>query len=967
MRTHGRTTSKDSERTTTHPAPARTQPPSARASLPAAQRAYGNRAVGALLGQPLEPGLRSRLESRLGADFTGVRLHVDAKSPRELGAPAVTQGEHIYLAQGEHRPDSAAGARLLTHELAHVVQQRGPAGTPLAAGRAEAEADAAVAGGATPTPGSVPAGAVQPAPSALGRKPYPKRPEPSFVENVGAGAAAIISGATGHSLITRVRDWGPNQEGAELAAGIDQGTRSYRETADALDAASNPERVAAALMKSPTLSSDLALDRMAQTPDGLHLLDRLYEQLTAGATGPIGSFFRGLSPVPFKDDSGDLMYAAARVMHARVSATPPERWAHAVAHPENLKVIPFQMQGFTTSLQTPMVFWFTPEGKLRVQMSTGVPGAYPEEWKTVVNHSYAATIELDPDEIIHVRRYDQGGRLDTVPARQLFHLQQEYLRDTSANIQLMAGLGFGVGGGLGSAGKKGAAKWLARADNAGLALSVAAPLVNENRHWLKENGLGPAVDTFDVLNAAGQLYSLGRLAQSVPGMAGAVRKRYAEFKELRRQLGEGLPSERVAALDAIERQLAAVPEPARESVPGPTPDAAAKSGPDQVPPALESAGPGSGPRAAEGDGAGPGTRPRDGMDLMDPRRLAPQLAPKKVMRMDPVYLEGKLDGPQQPQEPSGRLATAGAAVPEGTGLPPFMLSPPTEAPLPPARDTTPTGNSAEPQSTFQAYAPNPMPSVGSRGRPVDAPTATEPATAPRSETPSEPSQRTRPSADALDDPTPLRLPGERSREQSGGLTAPGAPSSGPMTAPRAEGGGPRYFPPAHTTPPPVAEPEEERTPLELTKKIPLIKVRRGVFRMTPELRALFRDLPIYLDPVKNEWMDSPGVLQPDHFVPVTYILNEIIGPQRINLLTNEQISALLTWEGNIAAFPAPQNYSKAGRLPSQWRKFRGEDIDPAWSKEAYRYEQEIIAELTRTMNDYIAANQAAAAKPKKKK
>ncbi|GGL04320.1 eCIS core domain-containing protein [Streptomyces flaveus] len=1039
MRTHGRTTSKDSERTTTHPAPSRTQPPSVRASLPATQRAYGNRAVGALLGQPLEPGLRSRLESRLGADFTDVRLHVDARSPRELGAPAVTQGEHIYLAQGEHRPDSAAGARLLTHELAHVVQQRGPAGTPLAAGRAEAEADATVAGGATPTPGSAPAGAVQPAPPVLGRLRYPDLPwdrdrakalsmlspdqrglvegeereiaglnreqelrraaelqgvpgelaeeeaaptDPSLLERASGYAAWAGSTITGHSNYTLVRDRVPNQEGAELAHAICEHTRSHGEIADALEGSDNPERVAAAIMRSPMLSSSLPLKQLAGTPDGRRLLDLLHRHLTAGMTGPVGGLFRGALPIPLLDDSDQLMKGAARVMQARLSATPVERWAEAAAHPEKVPFLPFQMQNFNKSPQSPLEAWFIPGGKLRVRLRSTTVTDYPEEWQGLKRFN-AVTVDLDPDEIIAVRRYDQGGRLQPMPARGLLQLHQEFLQNATRKVQLTGSIGTGIAGGAAGATTK-LGKALLWGDRASLALAAAAPLVDENRDWLKENKFEGVLDTFDFLNAASQWYGLGRMAMAAPELLYSLHRRRTEFRKRRQELGESVPREREAVLDAIERQLAAIPEP--------------KPGPDPVRRASADESPGPLARtdqllvtsksSQEMERAVSAYRRSQGLDMA--RRLSafeqshepPPLSttPQRNLDFEREGFTVQGSGPRRSgsRGSGGRAAGPGmtAAASGSVNTPPIWTSllPETQTPPRPAHDTTPsgwtTGNGAEPQSTFQAYAPDPIPSVGSKRRSADAPAATtapEPATAPRAATGSEPTQQARPSGDALDDPTPLRLPGERSREQSGGLTAPGAPSSGPMTAPRAEGGGPRYFPPARTTPPPVAEPEEERTPLELAKKVPLLKVRRGVFRMTPELRALFRDLPIYLDPVKNEWMDSPGVLQPDHFVPVTYILNEIIGPQRINLLTNEQISALLTYEGNIAAFPAPQNYSKQGLLPSQWRKFRDEDIDPAWSEQAYRFEQEIIAELTHKMNDYIIANQAAAAKPKKKK
>ena len=62
----------------------------------------------------------------MGHDFSRVRIHADegaARSAGELRARAYTVGQHIVLGVGRYRRDTAAGQRLLAHELAHVVQQ----------------------------------------------------------------------------------------------------------------------------------------------------------------------------------------------------------------------------------------------------------------------------------------------------------------------------------------------------------------------------------------------------------------------------------------------------------------------------------------------------------------------------------------------------------------------------------------------------------------------------------------------------------------------------------------------------------------------------------------------------------------------------------------------------------------------------------------------------------------------------
>lgn len=78
-------------------------------------------------GAALDTATRVSMESRIGHDFSRVRLHADgdaASQARVLGARAFTAGEHVFFAAGAYQPQQPAGRRLMAHELAHVVQQR---------------------------------------------------------------------------------------------------------------------------------------------------------------------------------------------------------------------------------------------------------------------------------------------------------------------------------------------------------------------------------------------------------------------------------------------------------------------------------------------------------------------------------------------------------------------------------------------------------------------------------------------------------------------------------------------------------------------------------------------------------------------------------------------------------------------------------------------------------------------------
>ena len=81
-------------------------------------------------GEPLDQGSLARFEPRFAHDLKRVRVHADPAAGRaaaEVGARAFAFGHHIVFAKGEHEPHSSAGAQLLAHELAHVIQQTSPA------------------------------------------------------------------------------------------------------------------------------------------------------------------------------------------------------------------------------------------------------------------------------------------------------------------------------------------------------------------------------------------------------------------------------------------------------------------------------------------------------------------------------------------------------------------------------------------------------------------------------------------------------------------------------------------------------------------------------------------------------------------------------------------------------------------------------------------------------------------------
>src|SRR5579883_1423811 len=90
-------------------------------------------------GAPLEQNVQRRLETALGADLSGVRVHADSEADqlsRSVDAIAFTTGSDIFFRAGSYNPSTREGFELLAHEATHTIQQaRGPvAGTPAPGG-----------------------------------------------------------------------------------------------------------------------------------------------------------------------------------------------------------------------------------------------------------------------------------------------------------------------------------------------------------------------------------------------------------------------------------------------------------------------------------------------------------------------------------------------------------------------------------------------------------------------------------------------------------------------------------------------------------------------------------------------------------------------------------------------------------------------------------------------------------------
>jgi hypothetical protein len=128
-----RAADRTAERATTAPPPPSATRVSGLSSATSARAAASSLAGALGPGAALRPDLAASLGLQLGADLSGVQVHLGASDQllaRSLGADAFSTGSHLVFAAGRYALETGPGLRLLAHELAHVVH-------PAAAARPE--------------------------------------------------------------------------------------------------------------------------------------------------------------------------------------------------------------------------------------------------------------------------------------------------------------------------------------------------------------------------------------------------------------------------------------------------------------------------------------------------------------------------------------------------------------------------------------------------------------------------------------------------------------------------------------------------------------------------------------------------------------------------------------------------------------------------------------------------------------
>ena len=593
-------------------------------------------------GQPLAPILRARMEQGFAASFADVRVHHDTAaqgSAQALGALALARGAHLAFAPGQFRPDGAAGERLLAHELAHVLQaRRTPGGAGLAlkpAPRRQRLSANSVDGmafinyeGATWMSYFFPSGRAKTYVSA-GNDGFDyatvelpashegeMRKSEACVAAERAGAARYAQWTNedgGSSYVLSVRSGLPSADLPQpvapkpfkappekpkplpdktaeqlisddsvlgfldeetlgrrlLAYGLADDTARVTATLDALGSTDRDD-VATALVEA---ASDEDLARLAQTEAGRLLLSRLYDEMSSGHLGE------------------DEQKQSERVLMARAARSDPQAFIDA---PDKAPVIPFSGLGLTKFTTASISAHLLDDGRIRVK-SYMKQEHWPDAKRLPLNFVLGlSSMDLDPDQVVGVHLYDEGGTVVYMPALYLLQLgnQQDTKVLSMSSEAFAAGLTLGTGGAAVGAGEATAAGtaglWATRgatallwADRAATVIAIASTVINDHRGLiLKHFGADGAtfLKHWQTVETVVAVYGMARGAVALGQTANSLRKSFHTWRQLQKQ-ARNLSAEESAALDAMavktEQALQDI-EDAREQAKG-----TATRGPEQ--------------------------------------------------------------------------------------------------------------------------------------------------------------------------------------------------------------------------------------------------------------------------------------------------------------------------------------------------------------------------------------------------
>ena len=492
-------------------------------------------------GRPLPGSVRQRLEGGTGDALYDVRVHIGSEADtlaRSLGATAFTAGRDIFFRSGRYDPDSAAGYRLLAHEVTHATQRL--ASTRLGTGSrrltvtdpagadehmAEAGADllmrsldraAAGSGSATEAPFRIAHG-TQPD---HGDLVIARTPAKDMV-NAHTSLMNLDEEGLGRDLLARAR-------AGDLAI-----------AQQVLDEVGSTDRddVSVAFMAAAT-AADVA--SLANSAEGRDLLDRMYDELTSGSVG------------------ADERKQADRILSAKSRRIAPADFQAGV---EKAKIFPFRLPGVTVFNAAPISAERRKGGRIWVKQNVNsVLGnsEFRAETQTLPTTLFTSGIELPEDEIVGVKMYDLGGVVQYRPALFLVELANATDMKELSIVGEITMLGLTLGSGaLAGEGTTVTARILLAADRVAFAAGTITSIIGDHRGWILQR-FGDKGQTLlhyvNIVNSVVAVYGGVRALVGMGQLINSAAKAIAEWRSAAKAVESELSSDQQQVVRQISQQ-----------------------------------------------------------------------------------------------------------------------------------------------------------------------------------------------------------------------------------------------------------------------------------------------------------------------------------------------------------------------------------------------------------------------------
>lgn len=336
-------------------------------------------------------------------------------------------------------------------------------------------------------------------------------------------------------------------------------------------------------------ATDDQLRQLASTPQGRRLLDRLFDELTAGEVG------------------SDEQKQADRILAIKTQAVIPEQeFAKGAEYARTHIVLPYKKTGLTVLTPSPIYARRLPDGKIAIHLRGDIYGTdYYRDPDIRLPDRIWDEVVLNETDVVGVKFYDEGGVISYFPATYLLQLENESTRIAYEKAAEAFGIGLTLGfGGAGAAGGEAVAgtteatlavrvgsavrTGVVWADRIAFGLDLANSVIQEHRGWIIEtfpNYGRPFVTGLDQITAYVRIYGLVRGGVGLARLGNSLRKSYNNWRAAV-QVAK-LTEDELKNVEQIsqrtEELLNSIDEAAKAQPPAATPPPAALA-PDAVPP-----------------------------------------------------------------------------------------------------------------------------------------------------------------------------------------------------------------------------------------------------------------------------------------------------------------------------------------------------------------------------------------------